>query len=295
MQNPTAKNFSKVGQYLIELRVESDSACVSTDTTRVYLVPKANIQIAAIPNVCLNDSSVFKANFNGGKFVSLRWEFGDANSSTATSPKHVYSKAGSYPIRLITSSGQNCIDTTLAASNALVWNLPTVDFKTTYTDGKNKNTLAKFSNTSRVSKTQDWNFESFGKSQLKDTTLNIKDSVTIKATLRISDYNGCYNSKTEYLFIAGPFIAFIPNVFTPNGDGINEGFGPKGMQFTREYKFTIYNRWGEIVFYTEDPNETWDGLYQSKLCPIGVYIYKIDLRDIYGRTHNLDGSFLMKY
>ena len=295
LQNPTAKNFSKVGQYLIELRVESDSACVSTDTTRVYLVPKANIQIAAIPNVCLNDSSVFKANFNGGKFVSLRWEFGDANSSTATSPKHVYSKAGSYPIRLITSSGQNCIDTTLAASNALVWNLPTVDFKTTYTDGKNKNTLAKFSNTSRVSKTQDWNFESFGKSQLKDTTLNIKDSVTIKATLRISDYNGCYNSKTEYLFIAGPFIAFIPNVFTPNGDGINEGFGSKGIQFTREYKFTIYNRWGEIVFYTEDPNETWDGQYQNKLCPIGVYIYKIDLRDIYGRTHNLDGSFLMKY
>jgi len=91
------------------------------------------------------------------------------------------------------------------------------------------------------------------------------------------------------------FIAFIPNVFTPNGDGINEGFGPKGIEFNREYKFTIYNRWGEIVFYTEDPNETWDGQYQNKPCPIGVYIYRIDLRDIYGRTHNLDGSFLMKY
>jgi gliding motility-associated-like protein len=295
LQNPSSKSYSKQGNYLIELKLESDSACFASDTNRVYVTPKANIQIANIPNVCLNDSSVFKANYNGGKFISLRWEFGDANSSTAASPKHVYAKAGSYPVRLITSSGQNCIDTTLAASNALVWNLPVVDFKTTYTDGKNKNTFAKFTNTSRVSKTQDWNFESFGKSQLKDTTLNIKDSVTLKATLRISDYNGCFNSKTEYLFISGPFISFIPNVFTPNGDGINEGFGPKGIEFNREYKFTIYNRWGEIVFYTEDPNETWDGQYHNKLCPIGVYIYKIDLRDIYGRTHNLDGNFLMKY
>lgn len=294
LQNPTAKAYNKDGQYLIELRVESDSACVATDTTRVYVIPKANIQIANIPNVCLNDSSVFKANFNGGKFVSLRWEFGDMNFSTATAPKHVYAKAGSYPVRLITNSGQNCIDTTLSANNAFVWNLPVVDFKTTFANGKSNNTLAKFTNTSRVTKTIDWNFESFGRSRLNDTTLNITDSVTLKATLRISDYNGCYNSKTEYIYIAGPFVAFIPNVFTPNGDGINDVFGPIGIQYFKNYRFTIYNRWGEMLFSSEAPNETWDGYYCGKLCPIGVYIYKMDLRDIYGRAQNLEGSFLLR-
>lgn len=295
LQNPAAKKYLAAGQYLVELRVESDSGCVATDTSSVYLNNKANVSIAPIAPVCLNDTTYFNAIISGGSFQSLLWEFGDNNSSSQTLARHVYAKPGSYPVKLITNSGQNCIDTIDAASNAMVRDLPKVDFRSFISSGKNDNTLVKFSNTSRSVKTQEWDFESFGKSKSKDTTLSIKDSITLKVTLRISDFNNCYNSLTENVFLSGPLKWFMPNVFSPNGDGHNDGFGPKGIQFAGEYKFTIFNRWGEIMFRSEDFSETWDGTFKEKACPVGVYVYTIQLRDVYGKYQNFKGSFLLQW
>jgi gliding motility-associated-like protein len=115
------------------------------------------------------------------------------------------------------------------------------------------------------------------------------------AIIKVTDANGCSNSDSQYVFISGPLKFFTPNVFTPNGDGHNEGFGPVGIQFARNYVFTIYSRWGEIIFRSENLNEQWDGRYQEKLCPNGVYIYTIQLMDIYSKNKYFKGSVLLKW
>ena len=69
-----------------------------------------------------------------------------------------------------------------------------------------------------------------------------------------------------------PNVVFIPNVFSPNGDAINDILYVRGEK-VKEITFSIYNRWGELVFETQDINTGWDGTYRSKACDQAVYIY----------------------
>jgi gliding motility-associated-like protein len=79
----------------------------------------------------------------------------------------------------------------------------------------------------------------------------------------------------------------LPNVFTPNGDGVNDLFQPyQPYSNVEKIDMTIYNRWGRKVFHTEEPNINWDGKdYLSKqLCSDGTYFYSCDVY-----LHSLSG------
>lgn len=87
------------------------------------------------------------------------------------------------------------------------------------------------------------------------------------------DNNGCFRTDTIRVGSACPF--FIPNAFTPNGDGINDEF----RIFTdgnQEFEFKIFNRWGQLLFQTNDPDMGWDGRYQGLPQPMGVYVYTLE-------------------
>ena len=68
---------------------------------------------------------------------------------------------------------------------------------------------------------------------------------------------------------------FIPNSFSPNGDGLNDYFGAIGIRNQRDYNLQIYNRWGELIFESFDPNFKWDGTFHNLNCPDGVYVWKL--------------------
>lgn len=65
----------------------------------------------------------------------------------------------------------------------------------------------------------------------------------------------------------------FPNAFTPNGDGLNEFFGPLSSCYYTQYRLTVYDRWGEETFRTNDPLAHWDGHLRGRLCPTGVYAF----------------------
>ena len=67
---------------------------------------------------------------------------------------------------------------------------------------------------------------------------------------------------------------FMPNIFSPNGDGINDEWGPAGECIVREYHLQIFDRWGQLVFESQDPNVNWDGRRQNSPMPTGVYVYR---------------------
>lgn len=71
---------------------------------------------------------------------------------------------------------------------------------------------------------------------------------------------------------------FIPNAFTPNGDGLNDEFGPE-LLFRTEVEMEVYNRWGELVFKEKDIDVRWDGRFKGNYVPNGVYIYRISYRN----------------
>jgi len=81
-------------------------------------------------------------------------------------------------------------------------------------------------------------------------------------TITINDCSGC--------------MIFIPNVFTPNGDGINDKFFPVIKCDLKQYTLLVFNRWGKLIFESTDQNEKWDGKYNDKEAPDGVYFYRMN-------------------
>jgi gliding motility-associated-like protein len=76
---------------------------------------------------------------------------------------------------------------------------------------------------------------------------------------------------------------YIPNAFTPNNDGLNDCFGIKYLGQITELKFSIYNRWGERVFYTANPSECWYGISKGQPLKSDVFIYQISATTICGK------------
>ena len=83
--------------------------------------------------------------------------------------------------------------------------------------------------------------------------------------------------------VQDPFTLYIPTIFSPDGDGVNDEFNIKG-DGVDELTFEIYNRWGQIVFQSEDMETGWDGRFQNKDSPIGTYVYRILIRNLAVRS-----------
>ena len=82
-----------------------------------------------------------------------------------------------------------------------------------------------------------------------------------------------------------PMTIYIPTVFTPDGDNINDVFYVFGNFHFKDQgigglSFEIFNRWGQMVFKTEDLSEVWDGNYSDNPSPIGTYVYQLKIRDL---------------
>lgn len=71
-----------------------------------------------------------------------------------------------------------------------------------------------------------------------------------------------------------PFNLYIPNAFTPNGDGLNDVFGAAGEGIS-EFTMQVFNRWGNLVFETNDMRRQWDGTYKGEKAELGVYVYQV--------------------
>ena len=77
----------------------------------------------------------------------------------------------------------------------------------------------------------------------------------------------------------------LPNAFSPNGDGLNDHFGPVWVgNKPVEYSLTIFNNWGEMLFNTDNPDKLWDGSYKGTTVPAGTYAYKVYLRFAFERA-----------
>jgi len=106
---------------------------------------------------------------------------------------------------------------------------------------------------------------------------------TTTYNVQVEDRYGCTNSgDITIIVVCGKENVFIPNTFSPNGDGRNEVFYPKGTGLFRIKSMRIFNRWGEIVFEKKefaanDPSAGWNGIFKGKAASPDVYIYTMEI------------------
>jgi len=94
--------------------------------------------------------------------------------------------------------------------------------------------------------------------------------------LFVEDTNGCLNSDTVTLYVNSSI--YVPNSFTPNGDGVNDFFTILGEEIT-DFNLQIFDRWGALIFVSTDINKNWDGKFKGKLVQQDAYIWKIRYSD----------------
>ena len=111
-------------------------------------------------------------------------------------------------------------------------------------------------------------------------------------TLTAIDSAGCVDSIKTRVSVEVPFFFYIPNAFTPDGDGINETFAPSGEGVDPEqYSMQIFDRSGVLIYSTRNPYDYWDGRNKyGQMCPEGVYIFIIRLVNLNGDDKEYTGS-----
>ena len=101
--------------------------------------------------------------------------------------------------------------------------------------------------------------------------------------LSVQSINGCTDSASMEVCIRPDAILYLPNAFTPNQDGLNELFLPSYIGIDPDrFEMWIFDRWGNLIYFTDDLLKGWDGRVQGKpeICPIGTYVWKINCRGL---------------
>ncbi len=116
------------------------------------------------------------------------------------------------------------------------------------------------------------------------------DTGVYTITLIISNDEGCSDTYQQSIHVEGDYILFAPSAFTPNGDGKNDIFFPQGVGIYRDhYEFYIFNRWGELIFESYNPEVGWDGTYMNKTVQIDAYVWIIRTWDHNDKPHEYIG------
>ena len=121
-----------------------------------------------------------------------------------------------------------------------------------------------------------------------NTTVSAPDADIIYTVTATNNY-GCTNVATATVQVDIEATLYIPNCFTPNGDGLNDIFKPLGINIT-DLTLLVFDRWGLQIFETTDIDQGWDGTYKGTKCQEDVYVYKLQYTDIpKNKKHTLSG------
>ncbi|HQQ94961.1 MAG TPA: gliding motility-associated C-terminal domain-containing protein, partial [Bacteroidia bacterium] len=102
----------------------------------------------------------------------------------------------------------------------------------------------------------------------------------------------CRDTIMKVIKVESDFTAYIPNAFTPNGDGLNDTFYPV-MRGVKKFELQIFDRWGTLIFATNTSEKVWDGTYQGQDCKQDVYNYKLVLLNNKGEEKMYTGAVML--
>jgi gliding motility-associated-like protein len=219
------------------------------------------------------------------------WDFGD-NSSVVTNtqnPQHVFSSGGSFVTTLIAFSAEGCPDTITKMIEVL--SSPSADFTTDVPCGnKTMHDTIYFEGQVQLEVKQGYDHYLWNTG---DSVYSIL--VSNEGWYKVTIENAGICSTTDSVLMSYCNVSLqIPNAFTPNNDGLNDLFRPltQSEEIT-SFKMSIFDRWGRIIFETQDISQGWNGTIAGKPSPPGVYTYNISYRIPPGKTKIIKGTFTL--
>lgn len=226
-----------------------------------------------------------------------RWDFGDGTSSSIQNPTHTYTNVGSYVITLNVTTNNNCLYYGSSDGSVVVYPDPTSDFQVTSPNVSEESPIIGLQNNSIGGVFYVWDF---GDGSYASTTHTppphfYGDVGEYQISLEVTNKFGCLDISYQTITIDPLYTFYIPNAFTPNGDGINDIFFGRGSGY-KKVNMRIFDRWGELIFDATSllgPNiigPYWDGRLRGSECQIDVYNYQFFVTDVFDIVHKYIGS-----
>lgn len=274
---PQIHTYPSTGTYEVTLVVDDTTFCNSPDSIKktLRISPNVKAQFETSPTGCVPYMAEFKNTSIGG--TDFIWEFGDTQTSTDPNPTHEYTAVGTYNVRLIAIDLSTCNKRdTSAYFTITVYPIPTANFSWAPNPAE-ENKPTRFTNLSVGAIRYLWNFGDGETSTQTNPVHQYNETGTFQATLYAYNVANCVDSITlEVQALIKPLLdvpnAFTPGRFTGAADVVKVmGFGIGQMSWK------IYNRWGQVVFQTEDRRQGWDGTFKGVLQPMDVYTYTLDV------------------
>ena len=197
-----------------------------------------------------------------------------------------YLDSGSFVTKLSALDANTCKDS--ISINTKVLPLPIIDVKWQRTTNSFDRSNWRFTATSsQPIKNYFWQINSFNPLQGNPVFQDFENQGNVKIKIKAEDNYGCFTDSLFEFELLHRMRFYIPNMVTANNDGINEGFFISGSEFMAEFSIKIFNRWGEKVFESINPNEVFYPSFDGN----NYYIYVLNIFDIFNERHLLNGSF----
>jgi gliding motility-associated-like protein len=268
-------NATTTGDYTVN--VVSPAGCDYSDEISLINSQAPTLAFSAPNNgscppatFTLNDESI---PIESDPIVAWNWQV-DGNSYNNSSTTIGLQNSGNYAVTLEVTTELGCIETLTIDDYLNVFSSPTAEFITEPAQLSKCDKTIELINLSTDYDSLSWNFGN-GVTINEDTVSTYTYSEVSDYTIALTTVNSLGCEKTFYKQIIPetsiPF--FAPNAFTPDEDDLNEVFMPI-LGCHDNFEFWVFNRWGENVFYSNDINVGWDGIYKDQLSPIGIYSWK---------------------
>lgn len=287
-QQPGTHVYSTWNTYTITL-IASSAFCSDTATQVVTIIPPVPIaDFLGSFTGCRPLSVSFTNNSQYDSLATFNWNFGDGGISTQENPSYTYYNAGTYTVSL-TVTGPGGTSSVVGVDSVIVYEKPVAYFVATPTTVYIPNTVLTTTNLTTNGNTYVWYFGDGDSSFLFSPTHTYVTEGNYQITLIATSQFGCTDTFNLPTLISAETYSEIqvPNAFTPNPNGPNEdgSYDPASsdndvfhpvVTGVKKFEMRIYNRWGELLFHTQDVNVGWDGYYKGKMCTQDVYIWKIN-------------------
>jgi len=281
--NPSTSNlidvndveFTQPGLHTVTLTGVFDVCATSAvSTVFVYGVPKIDFLFVNSLQCAPSNAQFVNLSQSDAPTVYF-WDFGDGNTSNEMHPNHSYTSVGNYSVSLYMVTLAGCVDSLFLMKQDLVTvhPKPKAGFMVTPNRVDICNSVVQFLDQSMGAVSF---FYIFDQGKFISTNSNFTHSYTSVGSdypmQVVTNQFGCKDSTRRSVFVE-PFIFYIPNTFVPDGNNVNDIFKPVCGFEIEAVEFTIYNKWGERIFFSEDLNYGWDGTYRDKPCQDDTYIY----------------------
>ncbi len=267
--------------------VSVSDVCVTVDTTVLvdfYAVPTAQFVTNASTG-CSPLNITFSNDLAITNLQNCTWTFSNGQVFNGCgSLNATFVNPGCYDVTFTGNTTDGCPVTGTFNSAICVYDNPIANFTYSPNMPTELNNVIQFTNLSYGGSTYHWNFGSYGTSSNEHPShafYGVEPDQSVTVCMTVVSEHGCMDTVCRQIKFYGDLLVWVPNTFTPDGDEFNNQFKPvfSKDRMIDNYTLMIFNRWGELLFESHDPEFGWDGTYNAEFVQDGTYTWVIDLKD----------------